>query len=184
MSSPVPAIQPPHPFVLAMPKAHLQALCKLYGTNLAPALVSTDDGSRKPIDGPRLLWAMSGRESSFGQQLHPRFEPAYFVGGHYYKGNADVRAGVALYGRDFACSYGPLQIMCINAKGFTPLELGEDPEKALAAAVARLRLETLGRQRGATIAEICQSWNGGHVGAVGEPGYVEEVIHYYLTEEL
>jgi hypothetical protein len=166
-----------------MPRTELARLCRIYGAGLQHDLEHTDDGCGKPIDGPRLLWAMAGRESSFGANMKPRFEPAYYMGGLYWRaqtpGGKEVRDGVAMYGRDFACSYGPLQIMAINAKGHSPLELGSDPEKALAASCAKLRLDVLGRQKARTIPEICQCWNGGHVGAAIPQVYTDTVEHNY-----
>jgi hypothetical protein len=173
--------QPAPRVVLSMTKEELTRLCILYGASLDRELAHTSDGGGKPIDGARLLWAMSGRESSFGQNMKPRHEPAYDVGGRYAN-LPEVKQGLEQFGSAFACSYGPLQIMACNARGFTPSELEADPEKALAAAVAMLRLTVLGAQKAATLEHICQAWNAGHVGAKCTPGYEWEVRHYYLTQ--
>jgi hypothetical protein len=176
-SSPQPSL------VISMPRTELARLCRIYGAGLQHDLALTDDGCGKPIDGPRLLWSLAGQESSFGSNMKPRFEPAYYMGGRYWNaqtpGGKEVRDGVALYGRDFACSYGPLQILAVNAKGHSPLELGSDPETALAAACAMLRLVVLQRQKASTIEQVCQAWNGGHVGAQTVPHYVPNVEHNY-----
>ena len=169
--------------VLSMSKEELLRLCKLYGAGLDQDLARTEDGTGKPIDGARLLWAVSGRESSFGQNMKPRREPAYDVGGHYADAPG-IRQGLEQYGRAFACSYGPLQIMACNAHGFTPAELGAEPEKAVAAAVSMLRLTVLRAQKAATLEQICQAWNAGHVGGRCTPGYEQEVRHYYFTQTL
>jgi hypothetical protein len=161
-----------------MAQEELRRLCELYGAGLQPDLVHTDDGTGKPIDGPRLLWALAGRESSFGRNLKPRHEPAYDLGGHYANLPA-VKRGLEQYGRAFACSYGPLQILACNARGFTPAELGADPEKALSAAVAMLRLTVLRAQKAATLEQICQAWNAGHIGGRCTPGYEQAVRGYY-----
>ena len=174
-------VAPHRALVAAMPRAELARLCKIFGASLTPDLAGTDDGSGKPIDGARLLWAISGRESSFGKNMTPRHEPAYDVGGLYWRTSEEVKQGVGRYGRDFACSYGPLQIMACNASGHTPEELGSDPEAALGAAVAHLKIIILYRQMAKTIAEICQCWNGGHIGARTTPGYVGEVMRHYQT---
>jgi hypothetical protein len=166
-----------------MPKGDLARLCLLYGASLKPDLAHTDDGFGQPIDGPKLLWAMAGRESTFGKDLGPRHEPAYDFGGLYYRTSADLQHGIALYGRDYACSYGPLQIMACNAKGYSPFELGADPEKALGAAVARLRIEVLGRQLARTLDQICDCWNTGNAKDANVPHeYIAAVRHYYITE--
>jgi hypothetical protein len=148
----------------------------------AADLAMTDDGCGKPIEGPRLLWALSGQESSFGQNMKPRHEPAYDVGGRYWRNSPVVSVGIAKYGSAYACSYGPLQIMASNAKGYTPPELAGDPEKALAAAVARLRVDVLVRQKARTIAEICDCWNTGNDKDKNVPvEYIEHVERYYAT---
>jgi hypothetical protein len=175
MSAAAPAI------VCTMPKSELARLCTLYGSTLD--LANTDDGDGKPIDGPSLLWAMSGRESNFGRNLHPRHEPSYDVNGYYWSRSTEIKRGVAVYGEAFACSYGPLQIMACNARGFTVPELASDPDKALEAAVARLRVEVLGRQKARTIEAICDAWNTGnwHDGHIPTE-YIADVRHHYFTE--
>jgi hypothetical protein len=179
MSTPIQT--PDHPVALSMPKADLVKLCMIYGSTLD--FSETDDGIGKPIDGPTLLWALCGRESNFGRNLKPRHEPAYDVNGCYWRRSAVIKAGVAQWGPAFACSYGPLQIMACNAHGFTPVEMGSDPEKAFQAAVARLRIEVLGRQKARTIDEICDSWNTGNDKDANVPTeYIADVRHHYLTE--
>ena len=97
-----------------------------------------------------------------------------------------MKDGIAKWGRDFACSFGPLQIMACNAKGFTPVELGMSPETAFAAAVARLRIEVLGRQKAHTLAAICDAWNTGNAHDDHVPeAYISFVRAIYeQTEEL
>lgn len=178
MSSPTPVL------VHSMDRNHLVTLCKTYGATLDPMLAATDDGFGKPLAGAQLLWALCGRESIFGKDLGPRHEPAYDVGGSFYRESAELQQGVALYGRDFACSYGPLQVMACNAKGHTPRELGADPDTAMGAAVGFLRIRALQHFGAKTLEQICQVWNGGHLGATTTAGYFEEVRHHYITEVL
>jgi hypothetical protein len=175
-----PKPQPLHSLVVAMSRAELARLCQAYGGALADDLKGCAGPDGAALDGPRLLWALSGRESSFGKNMTPRHEPAYDVGGRYAN-SSEIQQGLALWGRDFACSYGPLQILAVNAKGFTPMELGESPETALAAACAFLRLYVLRHCKAKTLKEICECWNGGHIGATTTPGYVEEVTRHYLA---
>lgn len=172
------AVYAPGGILISMPAAELAKLCRGLGTTLP--LQGTDDGHGKPIDGPTLLWAMSGRESSFGRNMKPRHEPAYDSGGRYSKNNEIVN-GLKKWGSAFACSYGPLQIMACNAKGCTPDELAHDPEASLGASVAQLRIVVLGEQHAHTIAEICECWNGGHLGATTTPGYAAEVQAHYAA---
>lgn len=166
---------------LSIPRTALNLMCSQYGPVVRVADCTGPDG--KPLDGARLLLAMAGRESSFGQNLKPRHEPAYDVGGHYAK-NPSVVAGLEKYGSAFACSYGPLQVMAVNAFGFSPIELGKNPETAMLAAVGFLNRDALGHWNCKTLAQICETWNGGHPGATTTPGYVDKVTHYYLTESL
>jgi hypothetical protein len=165
--------------VFKISKSELAEICQQHGSLLQPYLSDCTDPDGKMLDGPKLLWAMSGRESSFGQDMKPRHEPAYDVGGVYWKLSQEVKDGCALYGHDFACSYGPLQVLAVNTKGWTPEEMGKDPFAALEAACMFLKNYVLGRKRAHTLAEICQCWNGGHVGATTTAGYVDEVTKYY-----
>lgn len=179
------AVTPLHPLVLSIPSAQLQSLCKLYGATLQADLAGSDDGTGAPINGAQLLWAMSGRESSFGRDIKPRHEPVYDMNGRYWRKFDWCKQGVQMYGRDFACSYGPLQIMACNAKGFTPYELGSDPEKAMQAAVAFMRLDVLRRQKARTIDEICDCWNTGNDKDDNVPHeYIAAVRKFYFERKL
>lgn len=171
--------------VRSMDRSHLAGLCKTFGATLQSALAGSSDGMGKPIDAALLLWAMSGRESMFGHDLGPRHEPAYDIGGSLYRQSEELQQGIALYGRDFACSYGPLQIMAVNAKGCTPRELGSDPDLAMGAAVARLRIHVLGAQGARTIGDICDCWNTGNdKDRLVPTDYIAYVRHLYITEVL
>ena len=171
---------------LSIPRAELNRLCSLYGIVVRVAGCLGPDG--KPLVGAQLLLAMAGRESSFGKNLKPRHEPAYDVGGHYAS-NPEVAAGLAKYGSAFACSYGPLQVMAVNAIGFSVVELGAKPETAMLAAVGFLNRYAFGHCECKTLKDICEAWNDGHIisGKVlpaEVASYVDEVTHYYLTEQL
>jgi hypothetical protein len=167
--------------VTRMPRAELARLCKAYGAQLS--LANTDDGDGKPIDGPTLLWAMSGRESNFGRNMTPRHEPAYDVNGYYWNRSADVKRGCAVYGKSYACSYGPLQIMAVNAPEFNPIELGADPEKAFKAAVWRLNKYVIAHLGAKTIEAICDCWNTGNYHDENIPHeYINDVRLHYFTE--
>lgn len=165
--------------VCSMPKAQLVALCLRLGAELQPCLMSSDDGFGKPIDAPLLLWAMAGRESSFGRNLKPRREPAYDIGGRY----ADSKA-LAKFGSAYACSYGPLQVMACNVVArYPPGELAANPVKAMEAAVERLREWVIKHQKARTIDDICDCWNTGNArDSIVPHEYITEVRHYYITE--
>jgi hypothetical protein len=163
----------------SMPKKDLADLCRAHGNLLQPYLADCTDPDGKPLDGPTLLWALSGRESSFGQNMKPRHEPAYDVSGMYWRLSQEVKDGIAQYGPPFACSFGPLQVLAVNARGWTPEEMANDPLAAMEGACTFLRVYVLTRKHAHSLAEICQCWNGGHVGAKTTPGYVEEVTQHY-----
>ena len=84
----------------------------------------------------------------------------------------------------YACSYRSAADHGLQCSRIYAQELGGDPEKAFQASVARLRIQVLGHQKARNIEEICQCWNGGHIGAKTTPGYFEEVRHHYFTETL
>jgi hypothetical protein len=165
-------------------KEQMIALCRKYGPSLDLDLGATDDGSGHPIDGTTLLWALSGRESDFGANMKPRHEPAFDVGGPYSKTIAAI-AGLNEWHSAFACSYGPLQIMAVNAPGFSPAVLLAYPEQAMLSAVCRLKSQVLIKQKAYRIGQICECWNDGHIisGAMDPPAvqsYIDEVTQYYL----
>src|ERR1017187_8108565 len=85
-------------------KQQIADQCRISG----PQLVGLPSG----IDGAQLLWAMSGNESSFGANCAPRHEPAFDVGGVYAP---HMQSILAQYGSAAAYSYGPWQIMYVNA---------------------------------------------------------------------
>jgi len=77
---------------------------------LAPTLHLPDGCEIQP---KALLCAMTGNESSWGTDLKPKDEPAYYRGGHYYlkPENGWLRSLVTKYGMCAAMSWGPWQIM-------------------------------------------------------------------------
>lgn len=82
------------------------------------------------INSKALLCALAQNESSFGKNNNPRFESVYYVGGRYYKNNADLRNAIRTFGKDAACSWSSWQIMyfCAYEFGFNerPSELQND----------------------------------------------------------
>lgn len=113
------------------------------------------------VDGPTLLWALSGRESSFGANCKPRFEPAYYTGGRYAAADSQ-KALIAEFGQDAAYSYGPWQVMLCNAPGFTPDELGMDLEKAAVATVGFINRRILIAEHATTVDQVADAYNSGN----------------------
>jgi len=74
-----------------------------------------------------LLQTIATKESDYGHNNVPRYEPAYGPGGIYFKAN-HVKNLYEKYGKDACCSYSSFQIMFITA-----FELGyRESPKALA----------------------------------------------------
>lgn len=81
--------------------------CRDHGTRISAV------GLR--VNGPALLWALAGVESSFGaQRLYARYEPAYAPGGIYFA-SPNMKALWGRYGAPAACSWGAFQIMYVVA---------------------------------------------------------------------
>ena len=127
-------------------------MCRVYG----PQLTNLPSG----IDGAQLLWAISGNESSFGENCAPRHEPAFDVSG-IYGGTPAMRPLLAAYGSAAASSYGPWQILFCNCPaGYSP-SYGDDLDKAAQATVRYLNM-LLARWTCSSLADVGECWNAGH----------------------
>lgn len=161
-------------------KEKIAEACLEYGKLLD--LEGTDDGTGKPIDGARLLWAIAGVESSFGANCKPRVEPAYSYGGKY---SAKLPQADLLheFGCDAACSYGPWQIMLCNAYGYKPTELAMDLDKACVATVGFIRRWCINTQQCKTLRDFADAYNSGSPrDSIVPEKYIEKVRNYYFTE--
>lgn len=133
------------------------------------------------VDPARLLWAFCGNESSFGKNCTPRHEPAYDHAGVY--GRVPVQAALlAAYGAAGACSYGPMQLMLVNAPAGTHPEAFSDPVAALTFSTAALN-KTIRYHKPYFLAELAMCWNAGHI-IVGKPSpgvaaYVAQFLRNY-----
>lgn len=152
-------------------KARLADVCKRYGVFIT--------GLPATIEGPKLLWALSGNETSFGQNVVARHESAFcpLQHGRYSK---DGLQG-ALF-RDWGClaccSYTPWQLMAVNAIGYTPLELLQDLERSVEAAVGFCS-KLFGRPNPpATLDEFARLWNGSGV----SQQYIDDLKKNYTVE--
>lgn len=67
------------------------------------------------LDGRKLLMTIARLESGFGQDCRPRFEPAYYPGGLYFKKSKDLQTAFDQWGALVSFSYGPFQIMWVVA---------------------------------------------------------------------
>jgi hypothetical protein len=128
-------------------------LCRDYGLMLK--------GLPEGIDGPQLLWSISGNESAFGRMNTPRHEPGYcYISGGRYSRNPRVVELTKGYGCLAHCSLGPWQLMASNAVGFTPLELLMEPEKAIIATIGHLNRAVLPQSK--NLRDIADAYNSGN----------------------
>ena len=82
-----------------------------------------------PLDKVKLLWGISGVESSFGLNSNPRHEPGYCYGGRYFDADRSHAWGCLAH-----CSFGPWQVMFSNFPiGVSPLSLMWDTDGRVAA---------------------------------------------------
>ena len=165
----------------SIPRKVVAALCRKY----VGQIPNSNDGSGNLIDVPRLLWALAGNESTFGDNCKPRHEPAYDVGGYYYERSQAVRDAVKKYGVDAdgkaraACSYGPWQVMLINTH-YTPEELASDPAKVADATVHYLSTYVVQFRKALTLAEILDTYNTGNWKDKNVPlKYIHDGVNYY-----
>jgi hypothetical protein len=146
--------------------------CRFWASNVAPLPPS--------LDGARLLWALAGNESSFGVNVMPRHEPAYDLGGAL-AGSMEQSALLERYGSAAACSYGPWQIMLVNAPEGTAPEDFEDLNTAAICTVGFLNSQ-LRRFKPLTLTTIGQIWNHGsptNAMTAGVAAYVAELAKNY-----
>jgi hypothetical protein len=144
-------------------------MCEKYGSQVGPLPAG--------VNGAQLLWAMTGNESSFGENCTPRHEAAFDVGG-IYGSHAPMPALIALYGSPVAaCSYGPLQVMLCNASGCSPEEM-DDLDTAFHASVSYLNSE-LRRFQPQSLDEIGECWNAGHI--TPDPDYTSKLEANYAV---
>jgi hypothetical protein len=149
-------------------RAEMTRICREYG----PQVAQLPEG----IDGPQLLWAISGVESSFGANSKPRYEPAYGPGGRYF-----VAVLWEKHGRNSASSLGPWQLMFCNCPpNYTPEDM-DDLGKAAAATVWFMNRQ-INRFKPVNLAAIAAIWNGGHPGAhrlEQVQRYIRKLEQYY-----
>jgi hypothetical protein len=139
------------------------------------------------IEGPRLLWALAGCESSFGANCKPRHEPFYHD--LAAKGtNAQLVAMTAKWGCDAHSSFGPWQELLINCSA------SMQPEDF--ATLARCGLEVaqflnryvLGQRHADTVLRIAETYNSGKWQWLKVPPgvahYGAECVHFYENEPM
>lgn len=128
-------------------------------------------------DGKALLGAAAENESAFGANASPRFEPSYYYGSPRYQKSPELRAAIERHGALAACSWGPWQIMAMNA-----LRLGYSLDESLhdlwyastsAPLVVALAEEILTKQRPKTPEDFGDAWNSGRFGDTISPAVAQ-----------
>lgn len=67
------------------------------------------------LDGFKILRTIVKLESAYGADCRPRFEPAYYPGGMYFRKSKMLNDGYENWGSLVSFSYGPFQIMWVKA---------------------------------------------------------------------
>jgi hypothetical protein len=123
-------------------------------------LLKMEQGGLASVDPVKLLWAIAGVESNFGQNSAPRHEQGYCYGGRYFNVLATNDIGCLAH-----CSYGPWQVMYANFPKLTdPRSLIPFDDGTLSAELSvRAAISVLNRaiSRGAkSLAELVIAYNG------------------------
>ncbi|HVJ09286.1 MAG TPA: hypothetical protein VM554_12970 [Acidisarcina sp.] len=132
------------------------------------------------IDGPRLLWALSGCESSFGANCTPRHEQAYCTG--RYSQNPRVVELTREFGHDAHCSFGPWQILLVNCSPFTTPEDFVRLGRCAMETASFLNTRILRGQHAPTVEAIADAYNSGDWRDRLVPDrYIADCRRYYDT---
>jgi hypothetical protein len=157
---------------MSFTKADIIAACQKFG----PLLVGLPSG----VNGIQFLWALSGNESSFGEDVVPRHEPAYDLGGSLSH-SPEMQALLAKFPHAAACSYGPWQIMLINCPQGTTPDAMTDLDTCAQATVAYWN-RLLREFHPQSISSLGMIWNAGSPLSHPEPGvhkYMADIVHNY-----
>jgi hypothetical protein len=138
---------------ISFPRNTILALCQKYGPLLQV---------RAPLDGPQLMAAIASNESTLGNNCNPRYEANYDVGGAYGE-EPQMQSLLHQYGRDAACSFGPWQIMLINAPGYTPTELRTNPDACARAFLGYFNSFVIRDRKAQTLMQMGEVYNSGRI---------------------
>lgn len=150
-------------------------LCRAHGPRLiVPGL--------EPV---RVLWAIGGKETSFGDNIVPRHENGYCFSSPAYKADARLREMTKVDGCAAHSSYGPWQILYYNAlitdKSIALTQLLYDANVCARVTVDRLN-HVIQAQGLVTLREIADAWNSGNGKDRNIPEeYIKAVEANYLT---
>lgn len=149
-----------------------RSLCR----RLAPLLTEAEGLG---LDAYATLYMLGGVESSFGAEAYKtRYEKSYDVGGRYCSPELSKR-----FGRDAACSYGPFQIMFVNAWAMDTLVEPDDMLDPLIAGFLSCEFlnNRLARRKPMTPLAVLDLWNTGSQGDKYLPAanYTTKGVAYY-----
>lgn len=112
------------------------------------------------IDGPKLLWALSGCESSFGANCKPRHEAFYHDLAE--KGtNAQLAALTKQFGCDAHSSFGPWQLLLINASATVRPEDFANINRAAMETALFINRRIIDHEKAQTVEQIAMAYNSG-----------------------
>lgn len=156
-------------------RSEIAAACRKWG-----AMLRVPDG----INGARLLWALSGCESSFGADCKPRHEPYY----HNLAAagtNAQLVALTAQWGCDAHSSFGPWQELLINCSATMRPEDFASLDRCALEVATFINARILGHEHATTVEEIAEAYNSGKwqwmTTPAGVQTYVADCRRYYDT---
>ncbi len=156
----------------------LREICDVQGRNIV-GLTHND----KPVDGGKMLYAISGCESNYGRlREFVRMEKGYAPGGTYFKAD-HVKDAWNRWGCLAASSYGSFQIMFIVALelGYSmhPIELQNDRIGAFWA-TKLITDRFMGRLKAKTLSDVLDCYNSGYHKDQFLPSlYIEKGIKLY-----
>ena len=154
------------------------ALCQQYA-NLLKAPIG--------IDSAQLLWAIAGKETSFGRRCIPRHENSYCYGSKNYRADKMLRDLTETYGCVAHCSYGPWQIMFYNAyslnRNLDPIILMTDA--AACADITTMMMNVIfSRQQPNNVRDFADAWNSGSMKDDFQPiAYMDAVEQFYKSNQ-
>ena len=128
-----------------------------------------------------LLQALAVKESTYGHNNNPRHEPAYYIGGKYFK-VPHVRTLYEKFGKNASCSWGPFQIIFVTAYelGYrgTPKML-ESPNLNIQWAIIYINKRIM-KFHPTSVEQIFDAYNSGSFKDSFVPKeYINEAMEYY-----
>ena len=139
------------------------------------------------IDGAKLLWALSGCESSFGVNCNPRHEPYYHELAATGK-NAQLVALTAKWGCDAHSSFGPWQELLVNCSAEMRPEDFAILDRCGLEVTSFINARILGHEQATTVEQIAEAYNSGKwQWASVPPGvakYAADCVRYYSSLEM